>query len=164
MDLAKMIKECIWLETLDDIESNLRKLLAEAERIPPPREVEIYGSEVSVDGRVVDVIDDTRYIIRTDKVWIIFDTEDPYNVHAGETLEEAYKNLLRSSIRKRVEYINELFEKKDRYGKAYMMSTLMREYDDLAEKLEIYKKAEGGKLKFSLLGEGGQGAGQQPPR
>jgi predicted RNase H-like HicB family nuclease len=150
MDLSKKIKECVWLETIDDIKSNLKKLLEEAEKIAPPKEVKIYGAAVLDGGNVVDVIDDTRFIIKTDKEWIIFNTEDPYNIHVGDTLEEAYLNLLSASIRSLVKYINEDLEEEGRFGKSFVMIDLMNDYDSLANKLEIYKKAKSGKLKFEI--------------
>ncbi|MCI4408744.1 MAG: hypothetical protein JHC26_06605, partial [Thermofilum sp.] len=85
MDLSKKIKEVAWLETIDDIKSNLKKLLEEAENIAPTKEAKIYGAAIYDGNNVVDVIDDTKFIIKTDKEWIIFDTEDPYNVHVGDT-------------------------------------------------------------------------------
>jgi len=150
MDLYKKIKEVVWLETIDDIKSNLKKLLEEAEKIAPSKEAKIYGAAVLDGGSVVDVIDDTRFILKTDKEWIIFDTEDPYNVHVGDTLEEAYLNLLSASIRSLVKYIKENLEKEDKYGKSFVMRSLMDDYDSLVSTLEIYKKAKSGKLKFEV--------------
>jgi len=150
MDLVKKIKECVWLETFDDIMDDLKKLIAEAEKLPPPKEVKIYGAEVIIDGKVVDVIDDTRFIIRTDKEWIISNTEDPYNVFVGDTLEEAYMNMLRSSIRCLAKRVREVVENDARFGKYYLMRELMDKHDGLAEALETYRKAEGGKLKFNI--------------
>ncbi|MCI4407830.1 MAG: hypothetical protein JHC26_01970, partial [Thermofilum sp.] len=80
--------------------------------------------------------------------WIIFDTEDPYNVHVGDTLEEAYLNLISDSIRNLIKHINEDLEKEDKYGKAFVMRDLMDDYDSLVNALEIYKKAKSGKLRF----------------
>jgi predicted RNase H-like HicB family nuclease len=150
MDLYKKIKEVVWLETIDDIKNNLKKLLEEAEKIAPSKEARIYGAAIYDGGNVVDVIDDTRFIIKTDKEWIIFDTEDPYNVHVGDTLEEAYLNLLSASIRSLVKHIREDLEKEDKYGKSYVMRNLMDDYDSLVNALEIYRKAKSGKLKFDV--------------
>ena len=150
MDLSKKIKEVVWLETIDDIKSNLKKLLEEAEKIAPTKEAKIYGAAVYDGNNVVDVIDDTKFIIKTDKEWIIFDTENPYNVHVGDTLEEAYLNLLSDSIRSLIKHINEDLKEEDKYGKAFAMRDLMEDYDSLVNALEIYKKAKSGKLKFDV--------------
>jgi len=150
MDLAKKIRECVWLETLDDMMDSLKKLVAEAEKIAPSKEAKIYGAAVFDGGSVVDVIDDTRFIIKTDKEWIIFDTENPYNVHVGDTLEEAYLNLISDSIRSLIRHINEDLEKEGRYEKSFVMRSIMDDYDSLVNALEIYKKAKSGKLKFEL--------------
>lgn len=150
MDLSKKIKEVAWLETIDDIKSNLKKILEEAEKIAPTKEAKIYGAAIYDGNNVVDVIDDTKFIIKTDKEWIIFDAEDPYNVHVGDTLEEAYLNLLSDSIRSLVRHINKDLEDENKYGKSFVMRRLMDDYDSLVNTLEIYKKTKSGKLKFDF--------------
>jgi predicted RNase H-like HicB family nuclease len=150
MDLSKKIKEVVWLETIDDIKNNLKKLLEEAEKIAPTKEARIYGAAIYDGGNVVDAIDDTKFIIKTDKEWIIFDTENPYNVHVGDTLEEAYLNFISDSIRSLVRHINEDLEEENKYGKAFVMRDLMEDYDSLVNTLEIYRKAKSGKLKFDF--------------